>query len=116
MNFTFSKNDRIRKGGEYSYLKYNGKVFKTRKLIFNYTESEHARLGVIVTKKVGNAVFRNRVRRWCREVFRVKRSLLIKSIDLVIIPRCSDLSFDSIERDFLYFMRWYNEKITDKPD
>jgi ribonuclease P protein component len=46
-----------------------------------------ARLGIVVTKKVGNAVQRNRIKRVCRECFRLWPDLVPDGIDLVVIAR-----------------------------
>lgn len=113
MDRTFSKQDRIRKKKNYNELKMCGKVFKTKLLVFNYMESQRSKLGVIVTKKVGNAVFRNNVKRWLREVFRTNREVFNNKLDLVIIPRKSSLSYRELKRDFLYFAVKYNEKASD---
>ena len=45
------------------------------------------RLGVTITKKVGVAVVRNRLRRLIKEAFRLVRPLENRSVDLVAIPR-----------------------------
>ena len=61
-----------------------------------------ARLGVTVTKKVGNSVVRNRIKRWVREGFRLVSSRLPRGLDLVVVAKhnaagasfaeiCSDL-------------------------
>jgi ribonuclease P protein component len=110
LNFTFKRQDKIRKGREYSELKITGEVFRTKRLVFNYRRSSHSRLGVIVTKKVGNAVMRNKVKRWIREVFRTEKGVFVSPLELVVIPRSSDLSYADIKRDFLYFSEKYNEK------
>jgi ribonuclease P protein component len=46
-----------------------------------------ARLGLVVTKKVGNAVARNRIKRLCRECFRGWKDLLPDGVDLVVIAK-----------------------------
>lgn len=46
-----------------------------------------ARLGIVVTRKIGNAVQRNRVKRVCRECFREWPDLVPDGIDLVVIAR-----------------------------
>jgi ribonuclease P protein component len=46
-----------------------------------------ARVGFVVTRKVGNAVQRNRIKRVCRECFRMWPDLVPDGIDLVIIAR-----------------------------
>ena len=45
------------------------------------------RLGIVVTKKVGNAVVRNRVKRTARETFRKLPHFVPAGIDLVVIAR-----------------------------
>ena len=47
------------------------------------------RLGLSVSRKVGGAVQRNRIRRLYREAFRLSRSELPVGLDLVLIPRGS---------------------------
>ena len=47
----------------------------------------HSRLGLSVSRKYGNAVARNRLRRLYREAFRLSKYELPKGLDLVLIPR-----------------------------
>jgi ribonuclease P protein component len=46
-----------------------------------------ARLGLIVTRKIGVAVVRNRIKRVCRECFRLHPELLPDGVDLVVVAR-----------------------------
>ena len=50
-------------------------------------ESEKSRVGLTVSRKVGNAVVRNRVRRRLRELIREKPDLFITGQDYVFIAR-----------------------------
>lgn len=49
--------------------------------------ADHARLGVVVTKKLGSAVRRNRIKRVMREVFRRHRELFPSASDVVAIAK-----------------------------
>jgi ribonuclease P protein component len=47
----------------------------------------HPRLGCSVSRKVGNAVVRNRYKRLFREAFRLSQHDLPPGVDLILIPR-----------------------------
>lgn len=51
----------------------------------------HLRLGLSVSRKFGNAVRRNRLRRLYREAFRLTRVHLPVGLDLVLIPRKAEM-------------------------
>jgi ribonuclease P protein component len=57
----------------------------------------HPRLGITATRKVGNAVVRNRLRRRCREVYRRwQRRAELPALDIVVNfrPRAASADFD----------------------
>lgn len=51
------------------------------------SECQHPRLGLVVGRKVGSAVARNRWKRLIREAFRLNQHRLPMGIDLVVLPR-----------------------------
>ena len=59
-----------------------------------------SRLGLTVSRKVGNAVVRNRFKRRTRAWFRARRSEFPESIDLVVIAKKSagKLSYSELDR------------------
>jgi ribonuclease P protein component len=61
-----------------------------------------SRLGLVVSRKVGNAVARNRVKRRVRELFRTWDGLLTAGVDLVLIagPGSATLSLEEVRREW----------------
>ena len=51
------------------------------------TSESYSRLGIAVSKRIGNAVVRNRIKRYLREMFRRHKAYLLSSCDLVFVAR-----------------------------
>ena len=60
------------------------------------------RLGLVVARKVGGAIKRNRVKRLCRECFRLWPDLLPVGVDLVVIARAGahELGLADVRREW----------------
>jgi len=97
LNFSFSRADRILKRAEFLRLSGSGKKLHSRYLIGNYCEgtSDRTRLGITVTKKVGNAVVRNRLKRLTREYFRLNRPSIAGCRDINIIVKKQAVTLSS---------------------
>ena len=73
------KRERIKKNKEFSYVFERGRSVANRQFVLYVCPKEgqtHFRLGLSVNKRIGNAVTRNRVKRYIREVFHEMRDFL----------------------------------------
>lgn len=64
-------------------------------------EGPESRLGTVVSRKVGKAHDRNRVKRLLREFFRARRHFLSPPIDLVVVakPGCGQLGLQAVAEE-----------------
>lgn len=94
--YTFGRQDRIRKKKEFTTIYAKGVRFHTGNFtVITYSNSIGIRrFGLTVSKKVGSAVQRNRVKRLLREFFRLNKEKLPGSKDIVIIARKGATSLD----------------------
>jgi ribonuclease P protein component len=86
---TYPKEARIRRRAEFLELQRLGRRRHTAHLVVIRRPSAAAtsRLGVTVSRRVGNAVVRNRVKRLVRELFRQRRAELTPAHDLLVIAK-----------------------------
>ena len=86
---TFSKDARIRKKREYLTVYQQGVRNDSRNFIIITCRNQSglSRLGITVSKKVGDAVRRNRIKRLLREFFRLHKKQFSPSQDIVIIAK-----------------------------
>jgi ribonuclease P protein component len=72
----------------------------------------HLRLGLSVSRKVGKAHVRNRLRRLYREAFRLTRHEMPTGLDLVLIPRRPDEpTLEALKRSLPRLVRQVARKI-----
>jgi len=67
--------------------------------------TEGFRLGLTVSRKVGKAVWRNRVRRVLREFFRLHQAMIDRPLDIVVVPKRNldpkSIDMALVEQEFL---------------
>jgi len=87
----FPKADRLLKRSEFVRLTRSGHRTQNQAFIaaWQKTSTDRSRLGVTVSKKVGGAVVRNRIKRIARETFRTNKNLLGTGYDVNLIAKKS---------------------------
>jgi len=95
----FPKAHRLRKRNEFQQINQLGRKFHTPHfLVFGLQEQTTLRIGVTVSRKVGGAVARNRIKRYLREYFRTQRLrfLLIGSVSIIAKRGAAQLDFQGV--------------------
>jgi len=90
---------RIKKNSDFQFIYKKGKSVANKQFVV-YTKAnknlEHFRLGISVSKKLGNAVVRNRIKRAIRENFKVHKEDIIP-MEIIVIARQSAIHMDTLQ-------------------
>lgn len=101
---TFPRHYRIVRRSDYLSIYEKGRRVESRSFVLFALRNdlEHPRLGITVSRKVGSAVIRNRVKRLLREVFRRSARDECGPLDLVINARrpCARAGYEELRREY----------------
>jgi ribonuclease P protein component len=103
----FGRADRLRKAGEFIQLQRRGARYQSGHFVLyglGGAKDEPSRLGITVSRRVGNAVVRNRLKRRVRECYRLKlRAMLPAGVAMVVIARkgAGDLEWATIDAELI---------------
>lgn len=117
-----SKIETLKSNMEFNRVYSKGKNFWNRNLILyvRKSDSKNTRVGYSITKKVGNAVVRNKVRRRLKEIHRLYTNNIKVGYELIIIPKKNvvDISYKELESAVLHIFKLAGmiEKQSDKND
>ena len=97
---------RLKKNRAFQYVYRKGHSAACRDLVMLFARGRELKVGFSVSKKVGNAVTRNRVKRRLRECFRpwlgdVKTGLYV----IVARPSAAEATFRSLQKDVRYLLK-----------
>lgn len=107
MKYKFSES--LKSNYDFQRVYKNGKSYANKYLVMYVLENnkENNRLGISVSKKVGNSVVRHRVTRLIRESYRLHENIFNSGLDIVVIARnsASSVSFLKIESALLHLAK-----------
>lgn len=109
----FNNTDGIKKDSDFRRIYQKGKSFADRNLVIYYINNNvgKSRIGISISKKVGKANVRNRIRRCIKESYRLNIDSKIKrGYDIVFIARVnsSNSDYKAIEKSIKYITKKAN--------
>lgn len=117
----FGRADRLRERGEFILLERRGARQQSGHFVLyglGGANDERSRLGITVSRRVGNAVERNRLKRQVRECYRLKlRTLLPAGAAVVVIARkgAGELKWATIDAELVAAASALGRKLTANP-
>lgn len=104
------RQNRLRKNEEFQTVFKKGKSVANRQFVIYSLPKEGQdsfRVGVSVSKKMGNAVVRNRLRRLIKESIRLRADEVKSNVDFIVICRLPavELEFDAFQGSLYHCMR-----------
>ena len=96
----------LKKNMDFQNVYKNGKSYANKYLVMYVLENESNknRIGISVSKKVGNSVIRHRITRLIRESYRLQEDVFNSSLDIVVIARSNarEVGYKEIESALLH--------------
>ena len=102
----------LKKNKDFQVVYKNGKSYANRYLVLYIRENgmDKNRLGISVSKKVGNSVVRHHLTRLIRESYRLQEAQFQCGFDLVVIARAGakERSYHDIESALIHLGKLHN--------
>ena len=102
----------IRKNNDFKKVYRTGRSYANRLLVMYVLPADHteSRIGISVSKKVGNSVVRHHITRLLREIFRLREEKITKGLDIIVVARVAakDADYRQIESAFEHLCGLHN--------
>lgn len=102
----------IKKNSDFQVIYRTSKSYANKQLVMyvKRTDDTGRRIGISVSKKVGNSVVRHHLTRLIRESFRLNQDMLETGLDIIVVARAAakESEFKTIERAFLHLCGLHN--------
>ena len=103
------KNFRVKREKDFKEIFQYGTSFANRKFVVYQLENQqnHFRVGLSVSKKLGNAVTRNQIKRRIRHILLSVREHLADNVDFIVIARkgVENLDYAEMEKNLLHVLK-----------
>ncbi|HHT87635.1 MAG TPA: ribonuclease P protein component [Clostridiales bacterium] len=103
------KTENIKKNELFKEIYSTGKSYANHNLVMyiKRNKTQENRLGISVSKKVGNSVIRHRITRLIRESYRLNEERILEGLDIVVVARigAKGKSYSEIEGSLLHLMK-----------
>ncbi len=103
------KTEAINLNKDFKSLYYRGGCEVSKTIVFYYrkTKRNKNRLGLTVSKKIGNAVVRNRIKRLLRENYRIREEGIVNGAEIVMVARsrAKEKDFFEIGKDMDFLLK-----------
>jgi ribonuclease P protein component len=88
-SFRFTKKERINQAQDFRKIMKLGRKISSQNFILFIKRNENTfhRLGIVVKKEIGPAAFRNRMKRYIREFFRLNKHQIKGSNDIILMMK-----------------------------
>ncbi len=101
----------LKKNSDFKRIYSKKKSFANRLLVMYIAENgtDTIRLGVSVSKKVGNSIVRHRLARLIREAFRLNSDYVKKGTDIIVIARADlkDKNYNETESALVHLLKMH---------
>ncbi len=107
MRKNLTKKERIGKRSDLKYIFASGKRIscKGAKILYVKNDLAFNRFAVALVRKYGNAVERNRSKRFMREIYRDCKYSIIPGVDIVVVLYPGDFSFSDRKNQFFSLLK-----------
>jgi len=103
------KSFRVKREKDFKAIFKDGTSFANRKFVVYQLENQqnHFRVGLSVSKKLGNAVTRNQIKRRIRHIIQNAKGSLLDHVDFVVIARkgVETLEYAEMEKNLLHVLK-----------
>ena len=98
------KINRLKKRYQFNYVYKSGEHYSSEHLVLYVSPSKtkSIKVGFAVTRKVGHAVVRNKIRRRLREIVKIQLPNLKQNYNIIVVAKenVSEASFDKLNLEF----------------